>query len=266
MVVRQWMGIPSYSTSRGGVRLIVVHGTAGATTIQSLYNFTSNPANQASYHCAADNHAQNRVAEYVKRHHSAWGQAAANSVSICCAACVPAGAENWARDYWLSRQGWVLDSIASWIAEEARAYGLPIVKLSASQAQGTGRGVCGHADLGGWGSGGQGRSDPGYHFPWDYVLARASGGKPPASSTPPATGTAPRLSVDYFGQAHNSRVADVRTWQARMRERGWALDVDQVYGPGSERVCRQFQAEKRIAVDGLVGPNTWAAAWSAAVT
>jgi peptidoglycan hydrolase-like protein with peptidoglycan-binding domain len=271
MVARQPMLVKSYSTNRGAVRLIVVHMTEGATTGQALYNHISNPNNGASYHCAADNHAQNRVFEYVKRNHSAWGQASANSVAVCCAGCGPSGASNsWSRSYWLDRQGWMLDSIAGWIAEEARAYGLPIVKLSASQAQGTGRGVCSHADLGGWGSGGAGRSDPGAGFPWDYVLAKASGTKPPAGggggSAPPSTGTAPRLSVDYFGQKHNPRVADVRTWQARMRERGWVIDVDQIYGPGSERVCRQFQAEKRIAVDGLVGPNTWAQAWTAAVT
>jgi murein L,D-transpeptidase YcbB/YkuD len=101
------------------------------------------------------------------------------------------------------------------------------------------------------------------------ILRRAFGGQgtaPPSSSKPPATGTAPRLSVDYFGQHHNARVPDVRTWQARMRERGWALDVDQIYGPGSERVCRQFQAEKRLTVDGLVGPNTWSAAWTSPVS
>lgn len=271
MVYRQPMLVKSYSTSRGAVRLLVVHGTAGATTISSLYNHISNPNHGASYHCAADNHAQNRVAEYVKRNHSAWGQADFNSVAVCCAACVPAGAENWSRDYWLSRQGWILDSIAGWLAEEARAYGLPLVKLSASQAQGSGRGVCGHMDLGARGSGGAGRSDPGYHFPWDYVLAKASGTKPPAagSTPPPSTGTAPRLNVDYFGQHHNARVADVRTYQAQMRSRGWAIDVDQIFGPASERVTRQFQAEKSPhagPVDGLVGQRTWAAAWSSPVT
>jgi peptidoglycan hydrolase-like protein with peptidoglycan-binding domain len=267
MVARQWMGVPSYSTSRGAVRLIVVHMTEGATTGQSLYNHISNKNNGASYHCAADNHAQNRVFEYVKRHHSAWGQASANSVSVCCAICGPSGASNsWSRSYWLDRQGWALDSLAGWIAEEARAYGLPIVKLSAGAAQGSGRGVCGHADLGAWGSGGAGRSDPGAGFPWDYVLAKASGGKPPAAGPPPSSGSAPRLTVDYFGQHHNSRHADVRKWQGQMRSRGWAIDVDQIYGGQSERVCRQFQAEKRLAVDGLVGPNTWAAAWTSPVT
>ncbi|MFD0687808.1 CHAP domain-containing protein [Actinomadura fibrosa] len=60
--------------------------------------------------------------------------------------------------------------------------------------------------------------------------------------------------------------ADVRTWQARMRDRGWSLDVDGEYGPASEEVCRGFQSEKGLEVDGVVGPETWRAAWTAPVT
>jgi hypothetical protein len=274
MVARLWMPSPNYSSSRGGVRLIVLHTTEGATTIQSLANHICKPGTPASYHCAADNHAQNRVAEYVKRNHSAYGQASANSVSVCCAACTPSGGANsWSRSYWLDRQGWLLDSMAGWVAEEARAYGIPIVRLSASQAQGSGRGVCGHADLGGWGSGGQGRSDPGAGFPWDYVLAKASGQKPPPSSgggggSPPAgSGSAPKFhATPYIDQRTNATHPDARSWQQRMRERGWSIGVDGHYGPESERVCRSFQGEKRLSVDGKVGPQTWNATWTSPVT
>jgi peptidoglycan hydrolase-like protein with peptidoglycan-binding domain len=59
---------------------------------------------------------------------------------------------------------------------------------------------------------------------------------------------------------------DVRTWQARMRERGWGLAVDGFYGDESARTCRAFQGEKGLGVDGVVGPETWGAAWTAPVT
>jgi hypothetical protein len=59
---------------------------------------------------------------------------------------------------------------------------------------------------------------------------------------------------------------DVRTWQARMRQRGWPLAVDGVYGPASQAVAVKFQREKSLAADGVVGPKTWAAAWTAPVT
>ena len=59
---------------------------------------------------------------------------------------------------------------------------------------------------------------------------------------------------------------NVKTWQKKMKDRGWSLGVDGCYGPESEDVCRQFQDEKGLAVDGDVGPKTWEKTWSAPVT
>jgi predicted chitinase len=97
-------------------------------------------------------------------------------------------------------------------------------------------------------------------------------GAPPAPpKPPPGGGTAPPLHVDYFSAAHNARVADVKTWQAQMRARGWKaggalLAADGIFGAKSEEVCRAFQREKGLGADGKVGPKTWGAAWTAAVT
>jgi peptidoglycan hydrolase-like protein with peptidoglycan-binding domain len=51
-----------------------------------------------------------------------------------------------------------------------------------------------------------------------------------------------------------------------MAERGWTLAVDGVFGQQTARVCRQFQAEKAMHVDGIVDARTWAAAWTEPVT
>jgi hypothetical protein len=56
------------------------------------------------------------------------------------------------------------------------------------------------------------------------------------------------------------------TWQQRMADRGWRIDVDGYYGPQTAGVCRSFQREKHLAVDGLIGPHTWVAAWTEPVT
>jgi len=53
---------------------------------------------------------------------------------------------------------------------------------------------------------------------------------------------------------------------ARMHKRGWRVGVDGIYGQESQRVCRQFQAEKQLAVDGVVGRYTWTAVWTARIT
>lgn len=59
---------------------------------------------------------------------------------------------------------------------------------------------------------------------------------------------------------------DISTWQARMAERGWAITVDGFYGTESLSVCKTFQAEKGLTCDGIVGQQTWSAAWSAPVS
>ena len=103
------------------------------------------------------------------------------------------------------------------------------------------------------------------------AILNATGGAPaptppkPAPA-PPKPSTVPPLHVDYFGRSHNSTVSDVRTWQQQMKNRGWSISVDQQYGPASESVCKQFQAEKHLAVDGLVGPQTWNVSFTAPVT
>lgn len=58
----------------------------------------------------------------------------------------------------------------------------------------------------------------------------------------------------------------VRTWQSRMRDRGWTIGVDGLFGVESDRVLRQFQREKGLTVDGLLGPVSWGAAWIMPVT
>lgn len=72
----------------------------------------------------------------------------------------------------------------------------------------------------------------------------------------------PRESVSGF-YSHRS---SLKAWQAQMRRRGWAISVDGLYGPQTADVIRAFQREKHLAVDGLIGPATWAAAWTAPVT
>ncbi|WP_233359054.1 peptidoglycan-binding protein [Thermomonospora amylolytica] len=77
---------------------------------------------------------------------------------------------------------------------------------------------------------------------------------------------APRWPGRYLTQPPMMRGDDVRRWQARMRERGWRITVDGVYGPRSEEVCRAFQREKGLEVDGVVGPVTWRESWAAPIT
>jgi peptidoglycan hydrolase-like protein with peptidoglycan-binding domain len=260
---RVWIASPNYSSRGGaGVRLIVLHTAEGATTYQSLGSYFQGDVGVSS-HVGIDD-TLGTIGEYVTRGNKAWTQGNANPVAVAAEMCAFA---SWSESTWRNSHANMLNNTARWVAEEAGKFGIPITKLSASQAQGSGRGVCQHRDLGSWGGN---HSDCGNGFPIDYVLSMAVdmfGGGGGSTTPPPSTGEkAPPLHVDYFGQDHNRTCGDVQVWQAQMSGRGWAIDVDGEFGPQSEDVCRSFQSEKGLDSDGLVGPQTWETTWSAPVT
>ena len=105
-------------------------------------------------------------------------------------------------------------------------------------------------------------------------------GAPHPPPAPPPVGTKappfPYPAADYMALAspdphcHSGYYAadrpHVQTWQAQMAHRGWTISADGQFGPQSDQVCRSFQAEKHLAVDGKVGPSTWATSWTAPLT
>jgi hypothetical protein len=125
----------------------------------------------------------------------------------------------------------MLDNLAQWIAEEAAAFDIPITKLTPQQAQGSGRGVCQHRDLGSWGGG---HHDCGDGFPIDSVLEQA---KSYAEGGEPATMGYP----DWFWDWANwylttSRDPDHRPPAAPQNIPGWAWAGNQEI----DRVARRY--------------------------
>jgi peptidoglycan hydrolase-like protein with peptidoglycan-binding domain len=82
----------------------------------------------------------------------------------------------------------------------------------------------------------------------------------PTANAPAWPGEYLRLQTPLLHDDH------VQLWQQRMADRGWPIGVDGWYGEQSASICRQFQQQKGLQVDGIVGPQTWAAAWTAPVT
>ena len=111
-------------------------------------------------------------------------------------------------------------------------------------------------------------------------LKAAPGGKPAPQPAKASTSKAPAFPLPagyYFGpkegpaqsvSGYYSHRADLRRWQQRMIDRGWIFEhgADGLYGPETAENARAFQREKGLAVDGLIGPQTWRAAWEAPVT
>lgn len=161
---------PNYS-SRGGsaVRLIVLHTAEGALTYQDLGSFFANTASGVSSHVGIDD-TVGTVGEYVQRSGKAWTAANANPYSVQAELCAFA---EWDNAEW-QRHPTMLANTAQWIAEEAAAFGIPIISLTDAQAQdGSSKGVCQHASLG---SAGGGHWDCGLAFPIDQVLDMAATG------------------------------------------------------------------------------------------
>jgi hypothetical protein len=85
---------------------------------------------------------------------------------------------------------------------------------------------------------------------------------------PPVTGVYPPfpLGDGWFGAGGTTSGHGLDKWQRQMRNRGWTIGVDGAYGPQTKGVAQDFQREKHLRVDGLIGPNTWKTAWTAKVT
>jgi hypothetical protein len=168
---RAWIPSPNYS-SRGGaaVRLCVIHTAEGALTYESLGNYFASSSSGVSSHTGIDD-TPGTIGEYV-RDAKAWTAANYNPEAIQTELCAFAA---WTPADWANHPT-MLQNCAAWIREECQRYNLPIVKLTASEAQSSGRGVCGHVDLG---TGGGGHWDPGPSFPWPTVIDMARTGSTP---------------------------------------------------------------------------------------
>jgi peptidoglycan hydrolase-like protein with peptidoglycan-binding domain len=86
---------------------------------------------------------------------------------------------------------------------------------------------------------------------------------PAATSVAPAQQDAPVAIVPSTAVAHptirlHSAGDSVKEWQGIL-----GLNKDGHFGPATEKATKTFQASHRIKADGVVGPKTWMAAYSA---
>lgn len=102
-------------------------------------------------------------------------------------------------------------------------------------------------------------------------------GRPPYTGVrnPPLPSNYPRWSGRYITlTTPYTEGNDVLTWQTRMIERGWDLGTGGSTGEGdtgifderNHEVLIKFQEEKGLEVDGVIGPESWNAAWEAPIT
>lgn len=78
---------------------------------------------------------------------------------------------------------------------------------------------------------------------------------PPNWPTDPNKPFVPRSDAPYY--------RTVEEWERKMRQRGWSVSVDGHLKLADGEVLRQFQREKGLTADGLLGPVSLRAAWTA---
>jgi Putative peptidoglycan binding domain len=197
-----------------------------------------------------------RVEEYTRLDMESWAQSAGNATYWS------VETEGFPDEPLTSDQ---LDTLAAWHVYS----GVPDVVVDRVGGRGIGTHVMGGAA---WGN----HSCPGIvraaQRPEIIRRARILRGITPPASRPPAF---PLPAGQYYGtrtrSPHNGFTSstdrgNIRTWQARMRVRGWTITPDGLFGPETDGVLRQFQHEKGLGVDGLLGVKSWGAAWSLPVT
>jgi putative peptidoglycan binding protein/CHAP domain-containing protein len=84
----------------------------------------------------------------------------------------------------------------------------------------------------------------------------------PADSGPLSVGTPPFPGYCSLGSVGTA----TRQTQQRLKDRGWTIDVDGEFGPGTDAAVRKYQANHDLEVDGVVGPQTWDNLWTSRVS
>lgn len=159
-------------SSRGGqrVRLVVLHTTEGARTVDSLGAYFQQVTN-VSYHGAFDDQ---RFESYVNYSDAAWSIRNGNPITDNAALCAFAA---WDRAEWL-RHPRMLDLAAAWVAERCTARAVPIRRLTIADTAAAVRdpqhpgGVIMHRDYT-QATGDGTHTDCGDNLPWDVILPRA---------------------------------------------------------------------------------------------
>jgi hypothetical protein len=162
------MSILDRSESRRGytVRVLAVHTTEGGGTPQALRD--ADWWTGSSHAIADEGTLLTPEQGMVPYSRAAWTLRSGNywseNIELI-------GFADWSRDEWLSRPG-LLENCARWLADRAKANGIPLSKISAAEYRAGGWGVIGHVDhTVGYSDGTH--YDPGPNFPYDVVIARA---------------------------------------------------------------------------------------------
>lgn len=247
------------------IRLIVIHTMETGETSNVAENvaaYFAKKTTQASAHLCVDNDSTVRC---VPDSDTAWAAPGANAdgLQMELAGRAGQGAAGWRDAYSKALLRNAAKHAATWCCK----YGIPVKKLTRAELRAGKKGFIGHVDASAvykksdhW--------DPGPDFPWNDFLAlvRAELDGKPAADTKvipkqPSAPIWPGRMLHYQPGRQMMTGHDVKTWQARLKQLRYTITVDGVFGPMTSATTKVFQRDKKLVVDGVVGPASWGAAW-----
>lgn len=249
-----WIPSPNFHLGRRRpLAFIVWHSTESSEVTGAAINVAAGwfakRSSKVSAHIVAD---ATQVVECVKPGNTAWhcGNANADGYGVEIVGRAAQSGADWTDTYSLA----AIRQACTWIRSVPELAAIPARWLTDDQVRRRERGHVTHAQVARV-LGGSTHTDPGPHFPFDYVLQQL--GVAPGADTP-----APPRAVRTLRQG--SEGAAVRGLQLWLNAHDWTPDLpllapDGVFGPRTAAVVRGAQAQCGVGVDGIVGPNTTAA-------
>lgn len=244
-----WRPIPeNYGGAMSRSLGLILHVQAGNN---SPHGWFSRPATDASSHWWVSSDGQ--LEQYVDAGRASWAQAGGNTTYHS------VETEGWPHEPLTAAQEATLARLYRWGHER---YGWPY-----ELAERPGEHGFGWHGMGGTGWGNHPSCPGGLRKGRrSAILKLAEGNVAAAAAVPkPKTPAWPK-SIRYISLTRHSRHPAVRTWQARMRDRGWRIPVNGIFDADSVRVLNQFKAQLRLPQDGRLGPRAWRGAWQAPIT
>lgn len=242
---REQMGAELWNPADNTGQLIVQHTTESEGGNTSVVGFLEN-TRRGSYQTMVD--FDGEEVRMVPDDRQAWGagdEGNRRGLHVCAM-----GRAAWSRERWLAEPK-LLERTAMRYAEWSRLYGIPLRKISATDARNGVRGIVGHADISAaWRE--VDHTDPGPSFPYDVVIARAieinSGATGAASQEendmPSAAEIAKAVLETRLTRPDNTPGETVGNVLAWIDQHAAQLVVEQL-GPGSESIRGPVVTPKR---------------------
>ena len=166
-----WIPADHYRSNRsrqkwGRVVFLGTHTAEGGSSAKALGEYFQRTDRDVSSHCGIGQGGE--YAEYVRYSHTAFTMPPVNDDSENCELL---GFAAWSRSEWLDHAK-MLNTFAHWLAWRSEVRNIPLRVLTASEAKAGKAGILMHRTATeAWHV--SNHTDPGTHFPWDLVLAKA---------------------------------------------------------------------------------------------